>query len=428
MNTKKIGIVFAGLMAVASCVIAAEPVISDVAACQRWPWSPLVDIDFVLAGTNCDVVITAQYDGAAPFELNPAHMSGDLFDVKPGKGHVVWDPVAAGFGDKTFPNFTVTVEPLADASSRTYLILDLKDGSYEYASSAPEEGWAKADNALYRTSKMVFRRIPGGKFYMGYPKGIRDYLESFAGNGKFNVAKYLQHEVTLSSDYYMSVFLTTECHYCCITGVWGTATYNPKMKSAGQYKSASYQAVRGVGTTWPNGDKYAVAEDSILDMMRRYTKGKIPDGWIIDLPTSAQWERACKATMPTNWIYYVESTVDDDAAALTNIVDSIASCKISPTKHGTTMAQRLPNQWGIYDMLGLQAEWVLDHDWSAPSGECYEPMIDPVGPTSGSSRQLKGGNTDSSLFYSVSPVNISSYKEETGWCAFRLCIHINPIK
>ena len=428
MNTKKIGIVFAGLMAVASCVIAAEPVISDVAACQRWPWSPLVDIDFVLAGTNCDVVITARYDGAAPFELNPAHMSGDLFDVKPGKGHVVWDPVAAGFGDKTFPNFKVSVAPLADLDSRTYLILDLITGSYEYAASAPADGWVAASDSTYRKTKMVFRRIPGGKFNMGYPEAIRNRLAELAGDNKFKIAKYMQHEVTLSSDYYMSLFLLSEAQYCSITGTLGTAKFNPNMTSPGKYKSCSYNNVRGETSTWPNGDKYAVEDDSIVGKVRKIAAGKLPSGWRIDLPTAAQWERACKATMPEDWIYYTGGLVTDDAPALTNIVNETASCEICIRWEGTTMAKRTPNQWGIYDMLGLQQEWVLDYEWSSPSGKAYEPMTDPVGPTSASKRITKGGNTDSSSFYSVTPVAMNAYAPGTSWTTCRLCIHINPIK
>ena len=428
MNTKKIGIVFAGLMAVVSCAIAAEPVISNVAVCQRWPWSPLVDIDFVLAGTNCDVVITAQYDGGAPFELNPAHMSGDLFDVKPGRGHVTWDPVAAGYGDKTFPNFTVSVAPLADSASRTYLILDLIDGSYEYAATEPADGWVSASNSAYRKTKMVFRRIPGGKFNMGYPGAIRDRLAELAGDSKFKLAKYLQHEVTLSSDYYMSLFLLSQAQYCSITGTLGTAEFNPNMKSEGQYKSCSYNDVRGESSTWPNGDKYAVEEDSIVGMVRKISAGRLPGGWRIDLPTVAQWERACKATMSENWIYYTGGLVTDDALALTNIVNETASCKIAFRKEGTTMARRTPNQWGIYDMLGLQQEWVLDYEWSAPTGTAYDPMTDPVGPASGSKRITKGGNTDSSFFYSVTPVVMEAYAPTTSWTTCRLCIHINPVK
>ena len=428
MKMNKTLLCFAGSFAFAACVSAADPVISGVSVCQRWPWEAKVDIDYVLSGTNCDIVVKARYDGVEEFELNPAHMTGDLFDVKPGAGHVTWDPVAAGLGDRTLPNFTVSVEPLADAASRTYLILDLQDGSYEYASSAPAEGWANAGDSKYRKTKMVFRRIPRGKFYMGYPKGIRDYLDDFVGEGKFKLSRYLQHEVTLSSDYYMALFLTSQAQYCCITGAVGTAAYNPNMTSPGQYKSASYHAIRGEGTTWPNGDRYAVKPDSIVEKLRRNTDGKLPKGWKIDLPTSAQWERACKATMPTNWIYYVESTVEDDAVSLTNIVDSVASCKISPTKQGTTMAKRQPNQWGLYDMLGLQLEFVLDYEWNSPDGDSYGPMTDPVGPTSGSKRVLKGGNTDSWAFYSVTPVVMTPYAETTGWASFRLCIHINPIK
>ena len=427
MNIRQATFCICGIMGVtAACAV--DPTISDVSMRQRWPWDAKVDIDYTLAGTNCDIVVTASYEGAEPFELNPAHMTGDLFDVKPGDRHVTWDPVAAGYGDRTLTGFSVTVSPIADASSRTWLILDLTDGSYEYASTPPGEGWISANGNLYRKTKMVFRRIPGGKFNMGFPQDIRDHLVTLSGNNNFDSAKFLQHEVTLSSDYYMAVFLISQAQYCCLTGIVGTATYNPNMKSEGQYSACSYNEMRGENATWPVGDKYAVPEGSLLYGLRQLTKGKLPSGWIIDLPTSAQWERACKATMPDNWIYYTGGTVNDDAAALTNIVNETASCKICTRKEGTSMAKRTPNQWGLYDMLGLQQEFTLDYEWSIPSGAAYEPMTDPVGPATGTKRVLKGGNTDSTQFYQVTPVFYSGYAPSTGWATCRLCIHINPIK
>lgn len=89
---------------------------------------------------------------------------------------------------------------------------------------------------------------------------------------------------------------------------------------------------------------------------------------------------------------------------------------------------RAPNGWGLYDMLGLQQEFTLDYDWQNPSGAAYEPMTDPVGPSSGTKRILRGGNTDSSQFYGVTPVNWTTYASSTGWATCRLAIHINPIK
>lgn len=418
---------FASAVLCLASAFAVEPSVSDVSVRQRWPWDSKVDIDYTLSGTNCDIVITASCDGMAPFELDPAHMTGDLFDVKPGAGHVTWDPVAAGYGDKTLAGFKVTVSPLADISERTYLVLDLLDGSCEYLASPPEKGWLDSENG-YTKTKIVFRRIPGGTFNMGYPKDIRDHLVSLPSGANFNHDRYLQHEVTLSSDYYMAVTLLSKAQYCCLTGLVENSSFNPNMSSQGQYASCSYDKMRGIGSTWPNGDKYAVKEGSILHSLRNLTKGKLPAGWVIDLPTSAQWERACKADMPDNWIYYTGGTVDDDATALTNIVNGIASCKISPRKSGSNIMSRAPNGWGLYDMLGLQQEFTLDYDWQNPSGAAYEPMTDPVGPSSGTKRILRGGNNDSSQFYAVTPVNWTTYASSTGWATCRLAIHINPIK
>ena len=51
---------------------------------------------------------------------------------------------------------------------------------------------------------------------------------------------------------------------------------------------------------------------------------------------------------------------------------------------------KLPNAWGLYDMHGNVLEWV--QDWFDPDYYASSPRVDPLGPSSGSSRVFRGGS------------------------------------
>ncbi len=58
-------------------------------------------------------------------------------------------------------------------------------------------------------------------------------------------------------------------------------------------------------------------------------------------------------------------------------------------KYAHRVAQKLPNLWGLYDMHGNVEEWCSD--WSEPNYSFSEPT-DPVGPTDGKYRAIRGGD------------------------------------
>lgn len=101
------------------------------------------------------------------------------------------------------------------------------------------------------------------------------------------------------------------------------------------------------------------------------------------LPTEAEWEYACRAGSETTY------PSGNDTAGLSNY----AWYKNNSGNKYHKTGLKLPNKFGLYDMMGNVAEWNLDqYDegyFSALPSQAKDPLIKP---TARHPRSLKGGN------------------------------------
>ena len=214
------------------------------------------------------------------------------------------------------------------------------------------------------------------------------------------------HSVTLTHDFYMGETEVTQAEYLAIMGT------NPS------HYAGSDRPVESI--TWHEVAEYANALSVVDGLTECFTcingtcttlnSPYICDGY--RLPTEAEWEYAARAG--TDYVYAGSNTVGDVAWVLSN-----ASSKTHP------VAQKLPNDWSLYDMSGNIWEWTWD--WFDSNYYSTSPTSDPEGATSGSYRVFRGGCWSNDASYARvthRDDDTPSYHDKN--LGFRLTKTINP--
>ncbi len=108
------------------------------------------------------------------------------------------------------------------------------------------------------------------------------------------------------------------------------------------------------------------------------------------LPTESEWEYAARGgTTTATYLGDLSGTVTDCTTAQANL-DSIAWWCLNSGSRTQAVGGKSANSFGLYDMLGNVYEWT--GDWY---NDTYPGTVtDPTGPTTGSSRVLRGGSYD----------------------------------
>ncbi|MFA7172633.1 MAG: formylglycine-generating enzyme family protein [Kiritimatiellia bacterium] len=385
MKTKKILI---GMMAifVSMSTMATDPVISNVTVKQRWPWSRLVDIDYVLtcdSDQTMDISVEA-YDGLFRLTLPSDSFSGDLDRVKSGARRIVWDPTKTSYTIKgVLPEFRVTLTP---TPAPLYMIVDLTKSAGEagqiecvYESELTSGLWGAwvrnpvtndgtvvesvvwtgvTTNDIYKTDKLVLRRIPKGTFKIGGEEGL---------------------STTLSQDFYAGVYQVTQEQWKKVMGANPAKFKDP----TNPVENVAYNTVRGATNNvppinWPETGAYVLSSSFI---------GKIRDKTGVtqlDLPTEAQWEYACRAGTTTD--FNNGKTSGTDTEHMNEVGWWSGNSKTNGVETTHSVGQKAPNAWGLYDMHGNVREWCRDWQEETLSGG-----VDPAGPESGTKRVMRGG-------------------------------------
>ncbi len=293
------------------------------------------------------------------------------------------------------------------AQNALYMVVDLSAGasasSYpvSYLSAVPSGGWTDT----YKTKKMVFRRIEPGTFTMGSP-------ESEDGRK----ANETRHSVTLTKPYYIGVFEVTQKQWALVMGS------NPSSftGNARPVETVMYADIRGSsqGAKWPASS--GVDASSFIGKIR--VRAKLSTA---DLPTEAQWERACRAGT-TAALYTgkaaTEANVKPLARFRANSVFGTSDGKGGYTEH-TKVGSYAANGWGLYDMYGNVWEVCIDR-YRQNLGTAA--ATDPIGPESGKLGIIRGGSWRSTVSHERSagrgPYDDASYSKDR--YGFRACVTV----
>ena len=454
-------------------------VIEQVIVRQQWPWSTDVKVEYKLADVSSPVDISVEaYNGNEKLDDSRlvAAMTGDRFGIaEDGVGTIVIDPVKA-FGTQkvALANFRVKLtlsDSAANMQDVLYRILDLEanpvtytdvrradfyNGTYgDFVTSFTDIGKLVGDNNFstslsdvliwtgvtnnpaYKTTKLVLRRIPaGGKhFYMG-ADGLTNDEIAVTAQYTITAAERYRVKVSFTNDFWLGVFEVTQKQYALLTG--GNASSIADADAVKPQVDVTYKTLRGTPmdwSAWP-ANVYEVTQDSKIQAMR----DRLP-GLIVDLPTEAQWEYACRAgTVDQLYNGYRITGANSVKAALANMSWT------SETKGGEDSKEAgllLPNAFGLYDMLGNAVELVRDiFDPASPSGGSSPSgpappsgdSTEPMGWTDGAAAAVlgpsckalyRGGNTTRNYTFS----HVACRREwndlnaRYGVCGFRLWMY-----
>jgi formylglycine-generating enzyme required for sulfatase activity len=187
---------------------------------------------------------------------------------------------------------------------------------------------------------MQFVRVPAGVFQMGDPA----------------VADGKPHLVRLTQPYFIGVAEVTQREYRVVMGEnpsRGTAEVNP-------VDSVTWEETR-----------------EFCERLSR-SEGERSAGRSYRRPTEAEWEFACRGGTTTLFAFGNQLGLDQ------------ANTRATGLMHATPAGTYPPNAFGLKDMHGNLWEWCSD--WHKTEYYAESPIDDPLGPTTGLKRVVRGGS------------------------------------
>lgn len=377
------------IMAAASAMALDYCEVTGVNARQRYPWNGLVDIDFTLdsKATEPYLMNVTVFDnvGKTNLPVKTVYTEGISFKENPCMVHkdtsrILWDAAADLPDGFKCTNVLVTCQDVrAGSVSNLYMIVDLSGGTsaesfpVTYTNCIPKGGWTEE----HMTTKLVLRRVEPSSFMMG-----SWWLEEGHQNNE------TQHKVTLTKPFYIGIYEITAKQFSLIYGGAGSDTQPAKKdwptvrgndltlgysKASGSSATSSLSSTSWYYTMTITGSyekQYCWPDTTDVDPASFMGKLRAKTSLRFDLPTEAQWERACRGGCEMALNIGVSNTV-------ANVALIKGDAKLDPTEtHYLYVGNYMPNSLGLYDTQGNVDEWCLD-SYTADLGT--DDVVDPDG-------------------------------------------------
>ena len=300
---------------------------------------------------------------------NILHAVGDVNrKLEVGAGKEIYWPAEKSWPGHAIKEACVTAVVTAWSTNNPppVLVVDLVTTNkyfYNHISQLPDGGLT---NRVYKTEKLVMKRIPaaGVTWVMG------DSVSASPTD------QFRPHHVSFSEDFYLGVFEVTQRQMELGSGRARNTFTNfaadenadvlPAEKIGyGQISGSSPADMQLRGyNKWPADVHTIAAGSAILSKFRLF-------GLAFDLPTSAQWEYACRAGCATDYNNGTNDNLD-----VVGWYSGNSAVEGSARPH--PVGSKRPNAFGLYDMHGNVSEWVLDwYDSNGSSIVDYD--INPKG-------------------------------------------------
>jgi len=320
--------------------------------------------------------------------------------------------VLANIPDK---DVSVSVRAWATNCPPDYLVISLtnKNEAARYYLTA-EDVPDGVTHARYKKSHLVMRKIPAAnvEWRMGSPELEIGRAGRFGINGGTPYQnRETPHYVRLTEDYYLGIYTVTYGQHKNAVGnfsygMWGNADYADYRADDLPLAPAQFASLRSMfhessgnkcadncssyNNYWPR-DGHALDTNNTPKCEHSNYPGKYTPylrswrdntGFEFDLPTDAQWEFACRAE--TSGRTYTSGNVRTREAEMPENLGDIAWTveNSSNTTHNCALphpvGQKLPNGYGLYDMIGNVWEFCLDKQ-DPISGTFEEAAVDPDG-------------------------------------------------
>lgn len=356
----------------AAALTEAAVTITDITARQRWPWNGIVDVDFTIAGASAGEVFAIDIDATAA--NGATQLSAKTYVTEPlagtGANRIAWD-----FG-ADYPEFrandvriSVTATPVSE-SGPMYMVIDLAGGAnaekypVRYTTRPPAHVQGAKDEPC-QTTELWMRRIHVPDF--AFPVNSYTVVE--------NPSRFIEHRNywgKMTKDYYIGVFELTQKQFQLVMGDWPESYFtNEAHRASRPVEGLRYSTLVGSFID-SQVESSKISASSFLGRIRAKT------GLAINLPTNIQLNFAGRGGTRLDktsdfYIYAVNGNFPSDRATICRSksnVENTAPTQDCDAKSGTAyVGSYLPNDYGLYDVIGNVSEYTSEHHIKTQSTE-----------------------------------------------------------